>query len=127
MKLTDLGSGDYIALETFKRNGEGVITPVWVVGDGGQLLVWTQADSWKVKRIRNNSRVRVCQSDMRGTPTGPWLDAQARVLNDAAEESAQQKRLKAKYGAKVLMFTLMRRLRGKKMPARVVVEITPAT
>jgi len=30
---------------------------VWVAGENGSLYVWTAANSWKVKRIRNNGRL----------------------------------------------------------------------
>lgn len=124
MKLTDLKHGQYIALETFKQNGDGVITPVWVVADGDRLLVWTQAESWKVKRIRANRRVRVCPSDMHGNPTGEWLDAWASVLDDPMAEAALQRLLAEKYGEKVHRLNALRKARGKKIPARVAIEIT---
>ncbi|KAA3662518.1 MAG: PPOX class F420-dependent oxidoreductase, partial [Chloroflexi bacterium] len=47
MTLSTLGDAQYIALETFRKNGTGVITPVWVAGENGSLFVWTDADSWK--------------------------------------------------------------------------------
>jgi len=46
MQLDDLKNAKYIALETFRKNGEGVITPVWVAGVNGKLYVWTGANSW---------------------------------------------------------------------------------
>jgi len=80
--LNDLQSVRYIALETFRKNGEGVITPVWQMPDGDNLYVWTYGSSWKVKRIRNNSRVRVCECDSRGTPLSEWRKAQACIIDD---------------------------------------------
>ena len=63
---TEIRDAKYIALETFRRNGQGVVTPVWQVPDGDMLYVWTDAASWKTKRIRANSHVRLCRSDARG-------------------------------------------------------------
>ena len=38
-----------MALTTFRRNGEGVATPVWLVPDGAEgLAVWTPAGSGRV-------------------------------------------------------------------------------
>ena len=56
---------EYLNLETFRKNGEGVKTPVWFVEDNGKLYVRTVADSAKVKRLRRNAQVRVtpCQAD----------------------------------------------------------------
>ena len=58
-KLAQFGAQKYISLETFKKNGQGVKTPVWFVLQNDAFYVYTEADSWKVKRIRNNPRVRV--------------------------------------------------------------------
>lgn len=78
----------YLSLETFRRSGVGVRTPLWFAEKDGELLLYTLADSGKVKRIRNNPRVRVAPSDMRGKLLGDWLDAQARLLEgDQAREA----------------------------------------
>ena len=61
MKLSGLGDPKYIALETFRKSGEGVKTPVWTVAQDGKLLVWTQGDSWKVKRGAQQSAGAGCQ------------------------------------------------------------------
>ena len=84
----------YLSLETFKKSGEGVRTPVWfaesfadssVIG-GIPLYVYTIANSGKVKRIRNNPRVRVALCDMRGNLQGDWVDATATIAQ--GEEAA---------------------------------------
>ncbi|EXU63780.1 pyridoxamine 5-phosphate oxidase [Streptomyces sp. PRh5] len=49
--LDRLGTGKYLLVTSYRRNGTPVATPVWVVRDGDALGVWTAADSWKVKRI----------------------------------------------------------------------------
>jgi PPOX class probable F420-dependent enzyme len=59
----------YISLETFRKTGAGVRTPVWFAADPGApetLYLYSEADAGKVKRIRNNSHVRVAPSDIRG-------------------------------------------------------------
>ena len=53
----------YLNLETYRRNGNGVRTPVWFAaapeGGGGQkLYVYTTADSGKAKRICPGSMAR---------------------------------------------------------------------
>jgi len=47
-------SQQYLNLETFRKNGAAVKTPVWFVQDGDAIFVRTLANSGKVKRIRNN-------------------------------------------------------------------------
>lgn len=80
----------YISLETFKKNGEGVRTPVWFVLHNGALYVYTEADSWKVRRIRNNPRVRVALCTVRGRVTGPWVDGTASFVEGDERRVADQ-------------------------------------
>jgi len=95
----------YISLETFKKNGEGVKTPVWFVLHGGAFYVYTEADSWKIKRIRNNPRVRVAPCSVRGDVKGPWLDGTASFV-DGDERRAADKLLDRKYFLKVIFNVL---------------------
>jgi PPOX class probable F420-dependent enzyme len=81
----------YLNLETFRKNGEGVKTPVWFVGDpsanldssDARLYVYTVGVSGKVKRIRNNNRVRVAPCNARGGLLGEWVDARAEIVTGA--------------------------------------------
>ncbi len=70
----------YLILETFRRNGESMKTPVWFVYDDEALYVQTVANSGKVKRIRNNGSVKITPSKMDGTPIGSWNPAIAREV-----------------------------------------------
>ena len=90
MTLQELGNTQYIALETFRKDGTGVTTPVWVAGENDKIYAWTEVNSWKVKRIRNNKNVRVCASDARGTPQSEWLEATAQILDAPEEEKAMR-------------------------------------
>ncbi|HZS72656.1 MAG TPA: PPOX class F420-dependent oxidoreductase [Candidatus Acidoferrum sp.] len=79
----------YLSLETFRKSGEGVKTPVWFAADprsdlssgAAKLYAYTIGNSGKVKRMRNNPRVRVAPCDIRGNVTGPWLEGRAEILN----------------------------------------------
>lgn len=123
MTFREIDNPTYIALETFRKSGEGVVTPVWVAAENGKLYVWTLADSGKVKRIRNNGRVRIAVSDVRGNPKSEWVEARARVLDDPAEDRKQRERLAKKYGWQFHLFNLMGRfLRNR--ASHVVLEIT---
>jgi hypothetical protein len=53
-ELAQFDGQKYISLETFRKNGPGVKTPIWFVMHKNAFYVYTEADSWKVKRIRNN-------------------------------------------------------------------------
>ncbi len=102
-----LAGDKYISLETFKKNGEGVKTPVWFVLHDGALYVYTEADSWKVKRIRNNPLVRVAACDIRGRVKGPWTDARASFV-EGEERRTADKLLDRKYFLKVIFNVLTR-------------------
>ena len=86
--LAQFGDQKYISLETFKRNGQGVKTPVWFVLHANAFYVYTKADSWKVKRIRNHPRVRVAVCGARGDIKGPWLDATASLVEGDERRTA---------------------------------------
>jgi len=124
LDISSLGKESYINLETFRKNGEGVKTPVWVVGKNGKLYVWTGADSWKVKRIRHNGQVRVAKSDARGNTDGSWITAQARILDTPNADQQLQRELAAKYGLMYRLTRLVQRLRGAGNVKRVVIEIS---
>jgi len=75
----------YVSLESFKRDGAGVRTPLWFAeGADGDYFVYTVDGSPKVRRIRNNPRVRVAPCTMRGEITGTWAEAEARVVEGEA-------------------------------------------
>ncbi|MEV6650887.1 PPOX class F420-dependent oxidoreductase [Streptomyces sp. NPDC051219] len=97
MNLEELARSPYVSLTTFRRDGTPVATPVWVVSDGTELYVWTKTDSWKVKRIRNNSRVTVAPCDVRGRiPEGTQaVEGTARLLDSTG---AIRRLLSRKYG-----------------------------
>jgi PPOX class probable F420-dependent enzyme len=96
----------YLNLETFRKNGEGVRTPVWFWEDGGVLYVRTEDGSGKVKRTRRNPQVRVTPCKMDGTPVGEWVEAEARLVDEVEAERINHG-LKKKYGLMKTFFDLM--------------------
>ena len=106
-RLAPFDGQKYISLETFKKNGQGVKTPVWFVLYNGAFYAYTETDSWKVKRIRNNPRVRVAVCNMRGDVTGHWLDATASFV-EGDERIAADRLLDRKYFLKVVFNFLSR-------------------
>ena len=76
----------YVVLTTFRRNGDAVATPVWIVGlPDGTAGFTTEIDSGKVKRIRNNPSVTLQACGIRGKvhPGAPVVHATAEVLEGA--------------------------------------------
>lgn len=108
-KLEQFAGQKYISIETFKKNGDGVKTPVWFVLHNGAFYVYTEADSFKVKRIRNNPRVRIAVSDIRGNVKGSWMDGTASLI-EGEERLTADKLLDRKYFLKVI-FNLLTKLK----------------
>ena len=122
--LDQLGTGKYLLVTSYRRNGTPVATPVWVVRDGDALGVWTAADSWKVKRIRARSDVLVGPCDLRGKPTGEQIPATAEIC-DAATTARYRQLIARKYGLVGRLTLLGSRLRhGEK--GTVGIRVTPA-
>ncbi|HTX55007.1 MAG TPA: PPOX class F420-dependent oxidoreductase [Candidatus Baltobacteraceae bacterium] len=90
-KVAPFQKEKYINLETFKRDGQGVKTPVWfVLRENGKLYAYTEATSWKVKRIRRNPQVRIAPCDMRGNLKGKWREATAQIVSGEEEQIASR-------------------------------------
>ena len=120
-KLKQFQGEKYLALETFKRNGEGVKTPVWFVLHNAAFYIYTEADSWKVKRLRNNPRVRVALCDIRGNVKGGWVDGTASFV-DGEERQMADKLLDHKYFLKIIFNFLTKINRHKRAMIKVVAD-----
>ncbi|MEU9265096.1 PPOX class F420-dependent oxidoreductase [Streptomyces sp. NPDC048251] len=108
--LDRLAAGKYLLITSYRKNGTGVATPVWVVRDGDALGVWSVADSWKVKRIRARGDVLVGPCDVRGNPTGEQIPATAEIC-DAPTTARYRTLLARKYGVVGRLTLLGSRLR----------------
>ncbi len=80
----------YISLTTYRMAGTPVRTPIWFAEENGNLYFMTNSKSWKVKRLRNEARVKIAPCTIRGKVTGPDSPAVARFLRP--EEFAQARR-----------------------------------
>jgi PPOX class probable F420-dependent enzyme len=118
--LASFDNEKYISIESFKKNGDGVKTPVWFVLHNGVFYVYTEADSWKVKRIRNNPRVRVAVCNVRGTVKGPWLDATAAIVEGNERDVADTLLDRRYFMKRIANLVPGRRAR------RAMIKITPA-
>jgi len=60
-----LRNQNYIVLTTFKKNGQGVTSPIWFVFDRDKFFFTTNEKFWKVRRIRNNPNVEIAPAKAR--------------------------------------------------------------
>jgi PPOX class probable F420-dependent enzyme len=120
-RLSQFSGQKYLSIESFRKNGQAVATPVWFAEEAGELYIYSLANAGKVKRIRNNPRVRVIPCDMRGKPKGEWVEGVARILDDAGDERAH-KLLDRKYGLIKKLGSLYSRLM-KRERATIAIEL----
>jgi PPOX class probable F420-dependent enzyme len=95
--FTQFASQRYLNMETYKKTGEAVATPVWFAEENGTFYTYSLANAGKVKRIRNNPKVRIVPCDVRGKPKGEWVEAKARILDERGA-ALGHKFLNEKYG-----------------------------
>ncbi|HEX2013934.1 MAG TPA: PPOX class F420-dependent oxidoreductase, partial [Nitrososphaera sp.] len=101
----------YLNIETYRKSGEAVRTPVWFVESGGVLYVRTSEDTGKYKRIRNNPNVSIAPCDSRGKVKGEWVKAEARQAPQEQADAAYRL-MEKKYG---MMYRMSRMfLRGRR-------------
>ena len=115
---------DYLNLETLRKSGVAVLTPVWFVEEIGIIYVRTEAHSGKVKRIRNNPQVRIAPCDSRGGLKGNWVAAEARLVSEA-QAARINTLLVQKYGWLKRAFDIISRFR-KAEPATLAILVQPA-
>jgi len=111
--LAELARERYVSLATFRRNGAEVRTPIWFAVVDERLWMMTGGDSGKVKRLRNDPRVRVAPSDVRGIVHGAWRDGTARIVDEPRLIADAHAMLRAKYGWQVTLLDLFSRLSGR--------------
>ena len=88
MAFTDFRDHKYLSIETFRKSGEGVKTPVWFAAEpdadlssgGARIYLYSIGDAGKVKRIRNNPNVKIAPCTIKGVPLGDWTDAKAEII-----------------------------------------------
>lgn len=88
--FTGFGKTRQILLVTFKRSGQAMPTPINYGVAEGKLYVRTDASTGKVKRLRNDPRVVVVPSTLRGKPKGPAVAGIARVLPESERAHAYE-------------------------------------
>jgi PPOX class probable F420-dependent enzyme len=127
--MTPLPHSTYVSLTTFRRTGVPVSTPVWAAPDGDTLVVWTRADSGKVKRVRHTTRATVAPCDFRGRVEAPAVDGVAEFVA-AADRSEALAALRRTYGIRFqlgyVLSRLMQRITRPGTERHEIIRIRPA-
>jgi hypothetical protein len=87
----------YVLLSSFRKDGSAVGVPVWAAEQSGRLFVWTEADSFKVKRVRRNPEVTIQPCTHGADPRGVAVRGRAELLDDAGTAHVREL-LARKYG-----------------------------
>lgn len=124
MAFETLQRQQFINLTTYRKSGQAVVTTVWFAHDGDRLVGLSQPQTGKVKRIRNNPRVKLQPSTASGQIRGDAVDGVARVL-PPEEFAAADAALRRKYGLQYRLFGAMLKLR--RVTQRVYWEVKPVT
>ena len=96
-KLEPFLDQKYINLETYKKDGTPIRTPVWFVIDKNLIYVITRESTGKVKRLRNNQNVRIVPCSFKGEPKNEWVKGAAeKITGDEADKVIKLR--KKKYG-----------------------------
>jgi PPOX class probable F420-dependent enzyme len=103
----------YIALTTFRRSGEAVSTPVWVVPvSDGRVGFWTAMGTGKTKRLGNDPLVSVQPCDVRGRPRSGTasVPGTAEMVQSGRLFDEVQAKVRQKYGLMTRITGLLARL-----------------
>ena len=101
----------YINLETYKKDGTPVRTPVWFVIDNDLIYVITRDSTGKVKRLKNNHDVRIVLCSFKGEPKNEWIKGKAEKITGKEADIAIKLR-KKKYGMSARLIGLFTSQKG---------------
>ncbi|HZD36383.1 MAG TPA: PPOX class F420-dependent oxidoreductase [Nitrososphaeraceae archaeon] len=119
--LPTLTAYHYINLETLKRNGKGVATPVWFTINGKKISVVTRKQTGKVKRLKNNPNVRLAPCGITGQLKGRWYNGKAFLANEDELNTALRLR-KEKYGFKARLAGILTRTKGQLVGINIILD-----
>ena len=109
--FAEVAKSEYILLTTFTKDGRPKPTAIWAAPAGEKLVVITQEQSWKVKRIRNTPKVTLAVCDRRGNPKSDAVDATASIL-DKSRTGEVYDAIAKRYGLLGKTFNFFSKLKG---------------
>ena len=101
----------YINLETYKKDGTSIRTPVWFVIDNNLIYVITRDSTGKVKRLKNNHDVQIVSCSFKGEPKNEWVKGKAEKITGKEADIAIKLR-KKKYGMSARLIGLFTSQKG---------------
>ena len=120
--LERLAVEPYSSLTTYRRDGTAVSVPIWHAVAGDRIYMFTEADAFKVKRLRRDPRVAIAPCNWRGAVHGPAWSGHGRVVEDPAVVRRAYEALDRKYGWQKWIVDGLSRLAGR-YHGRAILEI----
>jgi len=103
-----------ISLETYRRNGNPVRTPVWFLEENGVIYVHTDDRTGKIKRVRRNPSVKIAPSHFRGKPKSDYISGKATIETNPETVEKYRSLIYKKYGLMGKFTTFMQRFSRSK-------------
>jgi len=75
---------------SYRRDGQGVGTPVGITLKDDKAFFTTRSKTWKVKRIANNPNITVAPCTKTGKVLGPTVQAIARRIDPSADDTGDR-------------------------------------
>ena len=98
MNFLDFAENEYINLITYRKDNTPVTTPVWLSSVEDYLVITTNVNAGKVKRIRANGKATIYTTDQRGSKKlSDEIDVKASIIQDENEKQLGVKSIKKKY------------------------------
>ena len=105
MNLLEFADKEYINLITFRKDNTPVQTPVWLSSLEDCLVVTTNLNAGKVKRIRNNGLATIYVTNQNGSEKlSEAIDVKASLIDNEEEKQLGIKSIQKKYGAMAKVF-----------------------
>ncbi len=105
MNLLEFADKEYINLITFRKDNTPVPTPVWLSSLEDCLVITTNLNAGKVKRIRNNGLATIYVTNQNGSEKlSEAIDVKASLIDNEEEKQLGIKSIQKKYGAMAKIF-----------------------
>ena len=110
-KLEQFLDQKYLNLETYKKDGTPIRTPVWFVIGNDLIYVITRESTGKVKRLKHNQDVRIVPCSFKGQSKNEWVKGKAEIITGEEADKAIKLR-KKKYGMSARLIGLFTSQKG---------------
>ena len=105
MNLLEFADKEYINLITFRKDNTPVQTPVWFSSLEDCLVVTTNLNAGKVKRIRNNGLATIHVTNQSGSEKlSEEIEVRASIIDNEKDKQLGIKSIQKKYGAMANVF-----------------------